>query len=116
MHQRMRKAVSGLRPALHSAMLVLGLVGMGGPLIALDETRLGTAQEDATSGERQEEFTTSGRSDVVRQIKLESRRLAIVFEVPTPASNHLGHTQNAVLLLAPSGHRLSNGLLAPLTC
>jgi len=116
MHKRLRTAVTGLRPALHSAMLVLGLVGMCGPVTATSDLRPGESQEDATPAERQEEFTMTGRSDIVRQIKLESRRLAIVFEVPTPASNHLGHAQNAVLLLAPSGHRLSNGLLAPLTC
>ena len=46
-------------------------------------------------------------------VGLGHRRLAIIFEVP--ASSRLGHTQNAVLL-APSGHRLANGLLAPITC
>jgi hypothetical protein len=103
---------SRLRPVLLSALLVV--VGVsGGPLLIFSESRSGETQENAPPSERQEEFTTQGRFDHERLMKLEQRRLAIIFEVP--ASSRLGHTQNAVLL-APSGHRLANGLLAPLTC
>ena len=102
-----------VRPALLSALMVAMVGVSGGPLIILSGSRSGEAQENAPLNERQEEFTTMGRFDHERLMKLEQRRLAIIFEVP--ASSRLGHTQNAVLL-APSGHRLANGLLAPLTC
>jgi hypothetical protein len=101
-----------LRPVLMSALLVVMAGGSGGPLLIFTETRSGELQENAPPSERQEEFTTMSRFDHERHIKQEQRQLAIIFEVP---STHLGHTQNAVLL-APSGHRLANGLLAPLTC
>jgi hypothetical protein len=104
---------SRLRPALLSSLLV-AMVGVSvGPLLIFSESRSGETQENAPSSERQEEFASQGRLDHERLMKLEQRRLAIIFEVP--ASSRLGHTQNAVLL-APSGHRLANGLLAPLTC
>src|SRR4029078_6897644 len=93
-------------------LLVVMAGGIGGPLMIFPDTRSSESQENAPPSERQEEFPTAGRIDHERQIKLEQRQLAIIFEVP---SAHLGHTQNAVLL-APSGHRLANGLLAPLTC
>ena len=111
MQNSLRKVAKQMQRALLSALLVVMAGGIGGPLIFPD-TRSSESQENAPPSERQEEFTTAGRVDHERQIKLEQRQLAIIFEVP---STHLGHTQNAVLL-APSGHRLANGLLAPLTC
>jgi hypothetical protein len=109
--QIMRKGLRGLRPALLSMLLIVG--GMGGPLVFAPESRSTESQENIPASERSEEFTTLGRFDHERQLKLEQRRLAIIFEVP--ACSRLGHTQNIVLFV-PSGHRLSNGLLAPLTC
>ena len=102
-----------MQPALLSALVVVMVCVSGGPLIILSDSRSGEAQENAPLNERQEEFTSLSRLDHERLMKLEQRRLAIIFEVP--ASSRLGHTQKAVLL-APSGHRLANGLLAPLTC
>jgi hypothetical protein len=113
MPQFVKTMTRRLQPALLSALLLVMVGGTGGPLVILPEGRSGETQENAPPSERQEEFTTQGRLDHERQVKLEQRRLAIIFEVP--ASSRLGHTQNAVLL-APSGHRLANGLLAPLTC
>ena len=81
--------------------------GVGGPLLIFPDSRSSESQENAPSTERHEEFTAMGRLDHERLMKLEQHRLAIIFEVP---SSHLGHTQNAVLL-APTGHRLANGLL-----
>jgi hypothetical protein len=112
MPQFLHTIVSRLQPVLFSALMVV-LASGGGPLIILPESRSGEAQENAPLNERQEEFASQGRLDHERLMKLEQRRLAIIFEVP--ASSRLGHTQNAVLF-APSGHRLANGLLAPLTC
>jgi hypothetical protein len=102
-----------VQPAVMSALMFVMIGISGGPLIILSESRSGEAQENAPLNERQEEFASQGRLDHERLMKLEQRRLAIIFLVP--ASSRLGHTQNAVLL-APSGHRLANGLLAPLTC
>jgi hypothetical protein len=108
----LRQFAKHLQRALLSTLLLLMVGGIGGPLTIFPETRWGESEESAPSSERQEEFTALGRFDHERQMKLEQRRLAIIFEVP---SSHLGHTQNPVLF-APSGHRLANGLLAPLTC
>jgi len=111
MQKSLRKVAKQLQRAILSTLLVVMAGGIGGPLIFPD-TRSNESQENAPPSERQEDFTTMGRLDHERLMKLEQRRLAIIFEVP---SSHLGHTQNAVLF-APSGHRLANGLLAPLTC
>ena len=113
MHVLLRKLATSLRPALLSTMLMLVLSGGGGPLLIFADSRSSELQENAPPSERQEDFTTHSRCDFERLMKLEHRRLATIFEVP--ASSRLGHTQNAVLLV-PSGHRLSNGLLAPMTC
>jgi len=112
MQKSLRKVAKHLQRALLSTLLVVMAGGVGGPLLIFPESRSSESQENAPPSERQEEFTTMGRLDHERLMKLEQRRLAIIFEVP---SSHLGHTQNAVLF-APSGHRLANGLLAPLTC
>ena len=110
MPAKMRKAWSRLQQALLSLVLIAG--GMGGPLVFAPESRSMETEESVPASERGEEFTAMGRFDHERQMKLEQRQLAIVFEVP---SAHLGHTQNSVILV-PTGHRLANGLLAPLTC
>lgn len=109
----LRKLATGVQAALLSTLLMLVLCGGGGPLVVFNDARSSESEENAPSSERQEEFTTMGRCDFERLMKFEHRRLAAIFEVP--ASSRLGHTQNAVLL-APSGHRLANGLLAPITC
>jgi hypothetical protein len=108
----LRKAVKNLQSVLLSALLTAALGPLGGPGIFPTTTRPGEIQENAPLSERFEEFTTLGRFDHERLLK-HQRRLAFNHEVTD--SSHLGHTQN-VVLLAPSGHRLSNGLLAPLTC
>jgi hypothetical protein len=112
MQKSLQKVAKHLQRAILSTLLVAMAGGIGGPLMIFPDSRSSESQENAPPSERQEEFATLGRFDHERHMKLEQRRLAIIFEVP---SSHLGHTQNAVLL-APSGHRLSNGLLAPLTC
>ena len=113
MYTILQKAGSCSRKALLAILLAVVTGGFGGPLVCLADSRPGESQESSPASERQEEFTTLGRHDYERLLKFEQRRLAIIFEVP--ACDRLGHTQNAVLF-APSGHRLSNGLLAPLTC
>jgi hypothetical protein len=112
MHGFLRNSMKRRKSTLLSLLLALIVGGAGGPLLIFPEGRSGESQEGAPTSERQEEFTHLGRFDHQRQIKLEQRRQASIFEVP---SSHLGHTQNSVLPTL-SGHRLSNGLLAPLTC
>jgi hypothetical protein len=112
MQKSLRQVAKHLQRALMSTLLVVVAGGIGGPLTIFPESRSSESQENAPPSERHEEFTTMSRLDYERLMKLEQRRLAIIFEVP---SSHLGHTQNAVLF-APSGHRLANGLLAPITC
>jgi hypothetical protein len=106
-----RKTLSYLQPVVMSVLLIAG--GAGGPLVFAPGLRLAELQENMPANERSEEFASVVRFDHVRQIKLERRRSAIIFDIP--ACSQLGHTQNRVLF-APGGHRLSNGLLAPLTC
>jgi hypothetical protein len=108
-----RKTWHGIRTGLVSGLLMIAMGGMGGPLVSATEARGSESPESVPVSERQEEFTTFGRFDHERLLKLEQRRRAIYGEVTD--SSHLGHTQN-IVLLAPTGHRLSNGLLAPLTC
>ncbi len=112
MQKSLRKVASYMQRALLSTLFLMMASGIGGPLLIFPESRSSESQETVPLSEHQEEFTTIGRFDHERHMKLEQRLLATVFEVP---SLSLGHTQNAVLP-APSGHRLSNGLLAPLTC
>lgn len=108
----LRKVAMRLQPALISALLFAMAASAGGPLIVFNEARSSESQEDVPLSERQEEFTPISRFDHERHLKQELRQLAIVVDVPTA---HLGHAQNAVFFV-PSGHRLANGLLAPLTC
>lgn len=113
MYDFLRKLTTLLQPLFMVAVLAIAVGGLGGPVVAAAESRASSSEENLPADERQEESTASVRIDHHRQIKLDERRQAIAFVVPTSA--RLGHTQNTVLF-APSGHRLSNGLLAPLTC
>lgn len=65
------------------------------------------------SEERSEEPSVSGRLDHARSLRIDYCRLATMRSCLMPQS--LGHAQRPVLE-PPSGHRLPNGLLAPLTC
>ena len=111
MQSFLRFAAKSFRSIGMAALLLLMAGTVGGPLIIFPESRCGDSQESAPASERQEEFTTNGRFDHERQVKIETRRLAIIFGVP---SEHLGHTQN-IVLPALGGHRIANGLLAPMT-
>jgi hypothetical protein len=113
MRTSLRKLAKCLHAALFSSLMLLLVGGVGGPLLIFSDSRSGESEGSTPPSERQEEFTALGRFDHERQMKLEQRRSAIIFEAPS--SSHLGHTQN-VVFLAPNGHRLANGLLAPLTC
>ena len=111
MTANLRKVLSKLQPMFMSLLLICG--GMGGPLVFATESRLAELHQNIPASERSEEVATLSRFDHERQIKQEQRLSAIIFEIS--ANARLGHAQNIVLFV-PAGHRLSNGLLAPITC
>jgi hypothetical protein len=109
----LRTASLASRAAFIAATFVLVLGSMGGPLVASAESRSGESQDNAPANERPEEFTTVNRCDHARQLKLEQLCPAVTHKVSF--TSRLGTTLTKALR-APDGHRLSNGLLAPLTC
>jgi hypothetical protein len=109
----MQQTWRGLQSALRTALYCAVVGGMCCPIFAITGTRAEENQETSPISERHESSSSSCRIDRERQHKHEQRNLAFAFVLAL--SSRLGHTQNAVLW-APSGHRLSNGLLAPITC
>jgi hypothetical protein len=90
--------------------VVLFLGGMGMPLVS--SSRFAELEENSPAKTRLEELSIGHRLSPQRQLRNDVVRLAAhVFLSP----RFLGHTQNPILN-APRGHRLPNGLLAPLTC
>jgi hypothetical protein len=92
-----------------AASLVFGAFGT--PLVAT--VRLAEIWETSPVNQRTEELTEHGRLDTQRQLRFEERRIALAFYPAT--SNHLGNTCKPFFSFA-HGHRLHNGLLAPITC
>jgi hypothetical protein len=90
-----------------SVALFLG----GISLLAVPVVRATEAGESSGSHERSEDPTLTTRFEHDRLLGLASRVTAFV----QPARPCLGHAQRPVLELLP-GHRLANGLLAPMTC
>jgi hypothetical protein len=109
----LRRVSLGSRGAFIAATFLLVLGSMGGPLVVSAESRPGESQDNAPANERPEEFTTVNRCDHARQLKLERLRPAVTHKISS--ASRLGTTPTKSLR-APDGHRLSNGLLAPLTC
>jgi hypothetical protein len=80
-------------------------------LLAVPVVRAAEAGESSGSHERNEDPTLTTRFEHDRLLSLESR-VASFLQLARPC---LGHAQRPVLELLP-GHRLANGLLAPMTC
>jgi hypothetical protein len=91
--------------------VVLLLGGLIAPLVTT--SRFSELEENSPVKIRCEEFSLSHRISPQRQLRLETARVFGVHMIFSPRL--LGHTQNPVLS-APRGHRLPNGLLAPITC
>jgi hypothetical protein len=75
--------------------------------------RFAELEENLPVSSRSEELSHSNRISPQRQHRIEAGRISTPLSLLSPHS--LGHTQHPVLN-APDGHRLPNGLLAPITC
>jgi hypothetical protein len=98
------------RPALALAASLALILG-GVSLLAVPVVRATEAGETSGSHERNEDPSLTTRFEHDRLLSLESR-VASFLQLVRPC---LGHAQRPVLDLLP-GHRLANGLLAPMTC
>ena len=98
-------------PAL-SAFVAVMLFASSVSLLAVPLIRSAEASESGSPKERCEDPTISARVQHERQF-LDFHRNHAAFM--RPVRSVLGHAQRPVLDPLP-GHRLTNGLLAPLTC
>ena len=80
MQRFLRQVAKHLQRARLSTLLLVMAGGIGGPLMIFPESRSSESHENAPPSERQEEFTTMGRLDHERLMKLEQRRLAIILK------------------------------------
>jgi hypothetical protein len=101
------------RSALLAALLAFFAGGMSGPLLTLADGRSSESQENAPGSERTEELATVNRCDHVRHLRWERLRPAVTSKISVFFDKE--HASD-VATHVPDGHRLPNGLLAPLTC
>ena len=95
--------------AIPLAILLL-FGGIGAPLVA---SRTAELEETCSAKNRVEELSFGHRVNAQRQLRLEAGR--VTASLLPLAPRLLGHAQNPVFN-ALGGHRMPNGLLAPLTC
>jgi hypothetical protein len=107
--KRLQFAVARRAGAIPLAVLLL-LGGFGAPLAA---SRSAELEETCTAKNRIEELSVGQRVNAHRQLRQEASHVTASLTPLTPRS--LGHAQNPVFN-ALGGHRMPNGLLAPLTC
>lgn len=112
MAERIAKLVGGMPVALLSALLAISACANGGPGGAVVGSPVEESQESPAS-ERAEEGVAIVRQELDRSMRPEARCWSKDLE--SPCSQQLGHAQHCVILQG-RGHRLPNGLLAPLTC
>lgn len=89
-------------------LLVFG--GFSAPLVA---SRISEIEENSPVKNRTEEISHSNRVSLQKTLRADAGGITTALLLPGRAS--LGNTQNPVLS-SPRGHRMPNGLLAPLTC
>jgi hypothetical protein len=82
-------------------------------LVTVPVTRASENNERTDASERCEELKFSNRHDRIRRLAMENLRTTHVRSVVVIPN--VGHSQLPDLD-PPAGHRLANGLLAPLTC
>jgi hypothetical protein len=102
----LRKRVVGLAFVAHLSLFGGAILLMAVPLVRASEIN-----EHESPRERVEDPTLTRRIDHDRHLHLEYGVVAFL----QPAWPCLGHAQRQVLTPL-SGHRLTNGLLAPITC
>jgi hypothetical protein len=106
-----RQRRSEFAPCEAAPTLLAALLGV--LLVAVPVTRASENNERTAPNERCEELSMTGRVDRVRTLALECLRDSPMRAIAFIAN--VGHAQRPDLD-PPAGHRLANGLLAPLTC
>ena len=91
--------------------VVLFLGGLGAPLVST--SRFTELEENSPVKSLCEELLLTQRINPQRQLRYEAGSKMLALSILQPRT--LGHTQNCILV-SFSGHRLHNGLLAPITC
>jgi hypothetical protein len=86
---------------------------LGSLLLAIPTIRSSELNEIGSSVERVEDAAFVSRPETLRRTATHGRRELILFTSSIQSRLRRGER---VELLAPDGHRLSNGLLAPMTC
>jgi hypothetical protein len=104
------RSIGSNRPVF-AVIATLSLLAGGVSLVAVPVIQSAEASESGAPKERCEDPTLTARFEHDRLHALE-RRVAAFAQSARPS---LGHAQRPVLLPLP-GHRLANGLLAPMTC
>jgi len=107
--KRLQFATARRVGAIPLAMLLLA-GGIGAPLVA---SRFSEIEETCSAKNRIVEISVAQRVTAHRQLRQETNRMTAALAPLSPRS--LGHAQNPVFN-ALGGHRMPNGLLAPLTC
>jgi len=87
---------------------------VGAFLLAAPVVRTGELNEIGTAKERVEDVSLMTRSVCLMRTALHGRREATVFT--SSIQSRLGRDQQRRDAALPAGHRLPNGLLAPMTC
>jgi hypothetical protein len=87
---------------------------LGSFLLAVPTIRTSELSEVTSANERVENIAFASRPESLRRTSQNGRREAIVFTSSIQA--RLGREQRNESLAPLNGHRLPNGLLAPMTC
>ena len=88
-------------------------VVLGSLLLVVPTIRSSELSEIGSPNEQVENVLCTASKDTLRRTNIHGRREATLFT--SSIQSRLGRRQH-VELLSPNGHRLSNGLLAPMTC
>jgi hypothetical protein len=107
-----RLQIGSIRKRASAWAVSATLALFGGALMLTAVPLVRTAEmNEHGSRERAEDPTLAHRLELDRYLHCDSRPAAFL----QPAQLSLGHSQRPVLE-PPAGHRLANGLLAPITC
>jgi hypothetical protein len=87
---------------------------LGSLLLSVPTIRTSELNEISSANERVENVAFASRPESLRRTTQHGRREAIVFTSSIQA--RLGREQRTESLSPSDGHRLPNGLLAPMTC